>query len=115
MQVCRFDRGSVCHIPDCSDSALCQNAIGGLDCPEFLHHKAAPSTDSLPDCLQTAFTCSSKLITECMPPALLALTQQVRTEQSRGALVHCRNSLLTCASHAKKRVNLVHRLHSDRV
>ena len=104
MQVCRFDRGSVCQIPDLQ-----------LDSAEFLHYNAAPTTDSLRNGLQSAVTCSSKLITECVPPSLLAPAQQVRTEQSRVPFIHSRDGLLTGASRAQKFIDLVQRLRSTRL
>jgi len=44
-----------------------------LDFAEFLHHNAAPTTNTRRNSLQSAVTGSSKLITECVPPSLFAL------------------------------------------
>jgi hypothetical protein len=83
-----------------------------LNSAQFLHSNATPTADTLGNGPQSAVTCSSKLIAECVPPALLAPAQQVRTEQSTVPFVYGRDRLLTGASRAKKRVDLVHRLHT---
>jgi hypothetical protein len=50
-----------------------------------------------------------------LSPALLALAQQVRTEQPRMPFVHGRHGLFTGTTRAQKRVDLVPRLHFDGV
>ena len=78
---------------------------GGLqfDSAEFLHHNATPTADTPGNGPQPAITCSSKLITECVPPALLVPAQQVRAEQSREPVINRRNGLLTNAGPAQAR------------
>jgi hypothetical protein len=80
-----------------------------LNFAKFLHDNAAPTTNTRRNGPQSTVTGSTKLITECVSPALLALAQQVRTEQPRMPFVHGRHGLFTGTSRAQKRVDLVPR------
>ena len=79
-----------------------------LDGPEFLHHNAAPSTDSLPDFPQTAVACSSKLITEMRAAGTVYSCPTNVNTIPEGVLRTCRNGLLTRASRAQQFIDLVH-------
>src|SRR6478672_12500926 len=104
MQVCRLDRGSVCHPPDCNSTWLSLSTTMQRQPPTPAATVLKPLT-----------LAPSKLITERVPSALLTPAQQVRAKQSRVPFVYGRNRLLTRTSRAQKRVDLVHRLNSSRV
>jgi hypothetical protein len=86
-----------------------------LNFAESVHHNATPTTNTRRNGPQAAVTCSSKLITECVPASLLALAQQMWIQQSTVRFVDGSDGLLTGTSRAQKRVDFVHRLLSDGV